>query len=110
MATRQIFNANTQQVEDAELAVDSNNEIIATFADGSFLKFPAGLDEGEFAAQIVAVQEANQGQEIITPEMEAQRAQQRAASEALINNSGNTMPEGQQSNATGPSNESVPTI
>lgn len=84
MATRQIFNASTQQAEDAELTVDNNNEIVATFTDESFLKFPAGLTEDEFNSQIDTVQEANDGQEVITPEMEAAVAEQRAASLELI--------------------------
>lgn len=96
MATKQIFNAKTQQVEAATLEVDSNNEVVATFADGSFVKFPAGLSQTEFEALIADHEAANTGHEVITPEMEAAAAAARAASEALI---GNTMPEG-QSNVT----------
>lgn len=97
MATRTIFNAATQQVEDAELTVDQNNEIVATFTDGNFIKFPAGLTSEEFEAQIAAHQSANEGQVVITAEMEAAEAAERQASEALIN--GNTMPEGDKTNA-----------
>lgn len=90
--TRPLFNARTQQLENATLSVDANNEIVATFADGSFVKFPAGLSKEQFETAIAEHQKSNEGQEVITPELEAQRAAQRAASEALI---GNTMPEGQ---------------
>jgi hypothetical protein len=97
MPTRQIFNATTQQVEEAELSVDQNNEIVATFADGNFVKFPAGMTAEEFEKQIALVQAHNEGQEIVTPEMEAAKEAERAASLALIN--GNTMPEGDKTNA-----------
>ena len=50
--TRQIFNAITQQVEEATMTVDHNNEIIATFADGNFVKFPAGLTKEQFEQRI----------------------------------------------------------
>lgn len=84
MPTRDIFNANTQTVEPAELTVDANNEIVATFADKTFLKFPAGLTQEDFGAQITAVQTANEGQEVITPEIQAEQEAQRANSFALI--------------------------
>lgn len=84
MPTRDIFNAATQQVEPAELSVDHNNEIIATFKAGSFLKFPAGLSQKDFDTHIELVQVHNEGQEVITPEAEAAKAKERAASLALI--------------------------
>lgn len=84
MATRKLFNAASQTVEEAELSVDKNNEIVATFADGTFVKFAAGLDKEGFEAAIVAHQAANEGQEVITPEMEAEQAALRANSFALI--------------------------
>lgn len=84
MPVRNIFNASTQQVEEAELTVDHNGEIVATFEDGSFLKFPAGLTKAEFNEQIKLHKEHNQGQEVITPEMEAEAQKQRAASLELI--------------------------
>jgi len=80
----QIFNARTQEIEDAEMSVDDNNEIVATFADGGFVKFPAGLSEKDFEELIGLHQEHNEGQEVITPEMEAETARLRAASQALI--------------------------
>lgn len=85
--TREIFNAKTQKVEEAQLYVDNNNEIVATFEDGSFVKFPIGMTAKEFESAIAAHQEANHGQEVVTPEIEAQRVKDRAASEALINGS-----------------------
>lgn len=97
--TRQIFNATTQTVEDAELYVDANNEIVATFENGGVVKFPAGMTQAEFEAAIVNHQAANQGQEIITPAMEAEKAKERAASEALINGTADTTAAEEQSNA-----------
>lgn len=84
MPSKPIFNALTQAVEDAELSVDHNNEIVATFADGSFLKFPAGISKKEFADQIKLVEVHNEGQEVITPEVEAAKAAERQASLDLI--------------------------
>lgn len=84
MPSTRIFNAKTQKVELAELSVDPNNEIVATFADKSIVKFPAGLSKDEFKDLVDAHQKANEGQEIITPESEAEAAKQRAASLALI--------------------------
>lgn len=80
----QIFNARTQAVEEAEMSVDANNEIVATFTDGGVVKFPAGLSQKDFDKLIADHQSANEGQEVITPESEAQAAKLRAASEALI--------------------------
>ncbi len=105
MPKREIFNATTQQVELAELSVDKNNEIVATFEDGSFLKFPAGLTSEEFAAQIAAVQVHNEGQEVITPEMEAAKDAEREASLALIG----AEPEQSSSIDQAPAAESEPT-
>jgi hypothetical protein len=42
MPTKLVFNAATQQVEEAELSVDNNGEILVTFADGGFIKLAAG--------------------------------------------------------------------
>ena len=81
-----IFNATTQKIEDAVMSVDANDEIVATFKNGAFLKFPAGLTKEEFEAQIQAVEDANKGQEVITPEYEAEKAARRAASLELIGN------------------------
>lgn len=79
-----LFNANTQLEEEAETYVDHNNEIVATFADGSFVKFPAGLDKPTFESLIEEHKVANEGKEIITEEVEAEAQNQRANSEALI--------------------------
>jgi hypothetical protein len=79
-----LFNAKTQQDEETEAYVDHNNEIVATFADGSFVKFPAGLDKETLDTLIVEHKTANEGQEVITEEMETEAQNQRANSEALI--------------------------
>lgn len=97
----QVFNAKTQQVEDVKWSVDANNEVVATFADGTFLKFPSGTNENDLKAAVEAHQAANEGQEVITPEQEAAAAEQRQANEDLVAKlNGDTTPEGEQSNAT----------
>ena len=120
MANGKLFNARTQQVEEATFYVDKNNEIVAQFADGSHVKFPAGLTKQELQSLIVEHEKANSGQVVITPEMEAAQAAERKQSLDLIGateetnvvpeapiepatpqptnqpaNTGNTMPEGQ---------------
>lgn len=90
MAKRDIFNAKTQQEEKAELTVDDNNEIVAEFKDGGIVKFPAGVSKEELDDLIEQHKEANEGQEVITPEVEAKQKADRAASLAAI---GDTTPE-----------------
>lgn len=97
MPTRQIFNARTQQTETAEMSVDHNNEIVATFKDGSFVKFPAGLTREQFEDLILAHEADNTGQEPITEESLAAEAELKANSNKLI---GNTMPQGAKTNAS----------
>lgn len=96
----QVFNAKTQQLEDVTWKADDNNELVATFADGTFLKFPAGTTEEDLQRFADEHHAANEGQEVITPEMEAEREAQRQANEALVAKlNGDTTPEGEQSNA-----------
>src|SRR3990167_3267792 len=97
MPTRQIFNARTQKVEEAELTVDQNSEVIATFKDGGIIKFPAGLTSAEFEKLIAKHQVANEGQEVITPEMEAEKVKERERSLKLI---GDTTQESQSNDKT----------
>jgi hypothetical protein len=59
MPSRQIFNARTQRCEDADLSIGRNSEVIATFADGTFVKFPARLNSDQFTALIERHQQAN---------------------------------------------------
>lgn len=144
LPTREIFNSNTQQMETATLRVDKNNEIVATFEDGSFLKFPSTIietapaEEGgavttrpvtpeDLDGMVEAERVHNEGQEIITPEMEAAAAAAREAGLLAIGvdindpeavaaatapippvepeltpneaTDGNTMPEGDKTNA-----------
>lgn len=95
----QIFNAKTQQLEDVDFAADKNHEIVATFPDGHFLKFPAGTTEEQAKELIEAHRVANEGQEVITPEMEAQIEAERQASEDLAAKlNGNTMPKESKTN------------
>lgn len=84
MAKRKLFNATTQQVETATLSVDRNNEVIASFDDGSFVKFPAGLSPEQFDMLIELQQSANEGQDVLTPEVLAAQEAARANSYALI--------------------------
>ena len=96
----QVFNARTQQLENVTWAVDANNEIIATFQDGSFLKFPAGQTVEQLQSQVEAHRLASSGQEVITPEMEEQRRARAQASQQTVNQlNGNTMPQEDQTNA-----------
>lgn len=102
MPTRQLFNAQTQKLEDAELTVDKNNEIVATFADESFIKFPAGLTKDEFESHIAAHQSANEGQEVISEEQQAEADAERQNSLDLI---GETSQEGQKINVSTPDDD-----
>lgn len=97
----QIFNAKTQQDEDVIFSVDQNSEIVATFPDGHFLKFPAGATVDEIQALAVTHKELNSGQEVITPEQEAAMAAQRQASEDVVTQlNGPTSPESDKTNAS----------
>lgn len=84
MPTRKLFNAKTQQVEDAEFTVDKNNEIVATFQDEGFIKFPANLTKDEFESLVADHQTANRGQESISPEEQAKMDAERQNSLDLI--------------------------
>lgn len=96
----QVFNTRTQQLEDVTWSTDKNNEIIATFEDGSFVKFPAGVNQTELAKLVASHKKFNQGQEIITPEQEAANTKQREQAEKLVDKlNGNTMPTQDKTNA-----------
>lgn len=89
-----IFNARTQQIEDVSWTLDGNDELIATFADGGFLKFPH-VEPDELKVLIDAHESANGGQEIITEEQMRAQAKQQEANEKLLDQlNGNTMPDG----------------
>jgi hypothetical protein len=66
-------------------SADNNSEVVATFKDGHFYKFPAGIDKDELGALVDALVIHNEGQEIITPEVEAAREVEKAQAEQLIN-------------------------
>lgn len=106
MPKRQLFNANTQQLEDAELTVDDNNEIIATFSDDSFIKFPPSLTQDEFDTLIARHEEQNSGHSVITAESEEIAQAERDNSHALINaKTDNTMSnKGDKTNAPSTNN------
>ncbi len=81
----QEFNTQTQQDEEVEWSSDANNEIVATFENGDFVKFPA-VKKKELAKLVEAHQEANEGKEVITKEVLAQQAKAKAQVEEAINN------------------------
>jgi DICT domain-containing protein len=89
----QVFNTRTQQLEDVTWSTDKNNEVLATFEDGTFVKFPAGTTMTDLKALVKQHKVANEGQEIISPEQEAEMLKQREQSEKLVEKlNGNAMP------------------
>lgn len=103
----QIFNARTQNLEDVTWSKASNGEIIAGFKDETFVKFPAGSTKQDIERLVIAHQEANEGQEVITPEMEEARAQAEASADELIKElNDNTMSESDKTNASEPTESS----
>lgn len=102
MPTRELLNAKTQELESAELSVDDNNEIVATFKDGGVIKFPAGLTQKQFDNLIETHNDGNIGQEPLTEEYFQAQAKARNASLKLIGaepDNANTMAEGGTTNA-----------
>lgn len=79
----QVFNATTQKAETPNWEVDANGELVATFKDGSFLKFPSGTSEADLKKQLNEHEKQNKGQEVITPEMEAKNQADREVAEKL---------------------------
>ena len=59
MPPRRIFNPAAQADENAMCEVDGNGEVVCTFGDGGFVKFPAGLNGNQFDALIAQHREAN---------------------------------------------------
>lgn len=80
----QALNAKTQQMEDVTFSVDKNKEIVCSFADGHFLKFPAGTSKQQIIDLLEVHNRENAGKEIITPEMEAAEAAEQAEAQALV--------------------------
>lgn len=80
----QLFNNATQKNEDVKWSVDRNDELVATFSDKGFVKFPSGTTKAELQKLAKRYEEVNKGKEIITPEEEAKREEQRKASEELV--------------------------
>lgn len=62
MKTKKVFNARTQQIEDATVTVDNNGEFVFTFADGGFFKLPGTLDKDGITEALKAHEKANKGQ------------------------------------------------
>lgn len=92
----QVFNAKTQKEENVEWTVDQNRELVATFKDGGFVKFPAGTTKGDLSKLLKTHKEANDGQEVISPEREAEmEAERRNADKLVAELNGNPMPKGQ---------------
>lgn len=59
---RAAFNANTQQLEDAEVVIDAQGDYLFTFADSSFFKLPGSLDKDGVNEALEAYELANVGQ------------------------------------------------
>jgi hypothetical protein len=78
------FNAKTQELEDVVFSLDLNNDIICTFEDGHFIKFPAGSTKDEILDLLALHEAQNEGQSVITPEMEEAQAEQKAQAEEVI--------------------------
>lgn len=80
----QVFHARTQKHEDVVWSTDQNDELLCTFADGHFKKFPAGITTDELTKLLALHEESERGQEVITEEVLAKRAAVKAANEALL--------------------------
>jgi len=75
--TREAFNVNTQQVEDAVVTIDQHGDYLFTFSDGSFFKLPGNLTKKEINEELAKYEAANVGQvkaEDIDAENEAKLA------------------------------------
>lgn len=59
MPLRPIFNPASQVDENALCEVDGNGEIVCSFGDGGFVKFPAGLNGTQWDALIAQHRDAN---------------------------------------------------
>lgn len=94
----QVFNPKSQKNQNVKWTVDANGEIVCTFPDGHFLKFPAGTSQGELNRLVKKHEKVNKGQEIITPEMEAEREANREKAEALVSSLNEDTTSGSQSN------------
>lgn len=97
-----VFNARTQKIEEPVWTKDTNGELVATFEDDTFVKFPANIDREELELLLIAHQEANEGQEVITEGMVEAEARAQAEDESFLNglNTGNTMPESDKTDAS----------
>ena len=61
MKTREAFNANTQQIEEATVTIDNNGDYLFTFEDGSFFKLPGTFGKEEIDNALEAHQTDNEG-------------------------------------------------
>lgn len=91
----QVFNARTQQDEDVVWGLTIHHELIATFKDGGFVKFPAGTDEEGLKKLVVAHKEANQGQEVVTDDQLAEQSE----AEEFVNKLNGGTPKGDKTDA-----------
>lgn len=79
----QVFNAQTQQMEDVVWSVDAATELVATFADGHFYKFPNDITIEDLQTQVDKIRSDNEGQQVITPEMEQAKTDNEERLQAL---------------------------
>ncbi len=85
MAKVNIFDASEQKEMEHSLEVDSQTgEIIATSESGRALKFPAGLSKKQFTRLLSEHKEANEGQDVISPEVLAENEKNLEKSQTLL--------------------------
>lgn len=80
----QVFHTGNQKVEDVVWSVDQNNDFLATFEDGTFLKFPAGATQEELLEQVAEHEVQNLGKQPITAEFLAEQAAINEKNEAVL--------------------------
>lgn len=100
-----VFNARAHEEQEVEWSVDQNGELVATFEDNHFLKFPGDITEGELNKYLKEHNEAHQDQEVITPEVEAQRSKELEKVTKLADKLNGGTPKGDKTNAPSQTNQ-----
>lgn len=95
----EVFNAKTQETQEPTWSVDQNGELVCTFEDGHFLKFPGDTTEAQLKRLVMEHQKQADGQEVITPELEAQRAKDLEKVTSLVDKLNGGTPKGSKTNA-----------
>lgn len=94
-----VFNAKVQEHQETEWSVDQNGEFVCTFEDGHFIKFPGDTTEAELKKLVAEHEKQNAGQEVISPEREAEIAKNREKAEKLAEKLNGGTPKGDKTNA-----------